>query len=294
MQAIDRVGTYRGQILQHAVGETKNGYPQWVARVKAKEYYDEDHEDGPQWVPWGEYECAMDAYLVLFTEKGPCLNYEQVKKATGWDGRSLAGLDALDLASTIILFRVEESTYNGTTRLQVQWVDHQDASPTRQLRKLDASELAALDAKYKLSGPPKAATAKAAPKPPAAPAAEGGSTNSAPAPAPTSKPASPPAPPKSAKPKPAAKPAAKPAETPPDEGGATPKADPTAAECTMTEAWAAVVEYTPEATDNDRSEAWLNAVNEVAGEGTADNDVTNAQWAQVREKAIEALPHIPF
>ena len=38
---IDRPGTFRGQIQERGVGETKNGYPQFVLRVLADEYYDD-------------------------------------------------------------------------------------------------------------------------------------------------------------------------------------------------------------------------------------------------------------
>lgn len=158
MSQINRTGTFRGVAIDSGMGETKNGYPQWVAQLQAAEYYDEDTE---QWVDWSEYEeKEISGYFVLFGGDGnPTLTAKQVQKALGWSGESFQDLNA-DFSEILIQFRVEESTYNNETRLKVTWIDSADAEPGRSIQKLDNDAVKKLDAKYAaklraLSGGPK-------------------------------------------------------------------------------------------------------------------------------------------
>jgi hypothetical protein len=167
MANIDRRGTYLGKILESTVGQTKaNGYPQWVARLLAtKKYITEPAElthfglAEPGYVDWN-YDQSIVAFLVLFSDKGAMLNYDQIQAATGWDGQDFATLP--DQVGKDILFRVEEDTYNDRTQLKVNWVDHVDAPPERSLKSLDKDALKGLSSQW-LTGmkktPPKVATA---------------------------------------------------------------------------------------------------------------------------------------
>ncbi|RKY06310.1 MAG: hypothetical protein DRP65_11940, partial [Planctomycetota bacterium] len=137
-----------------------------------------DEESG-EWVDYSGYEDnEIKAFLVLFGhEKQPLLNARQLVKAIGWDGRDFMLLDQMDLSKTQIQGRVGENDYNNKISLRVEWIDHVDAEPGQQLRRLDADELKKLNAKFasglrELGGGPKPKSAPpvapkpSAPKPP--------------------------------------------------------------------------------------------------------------------------------
>lgn len=274
MSLIEREATFRGNIIDHAVSLTKNEFPQFVCKLVAKEIYDEDEQI---WVDWSEEEVnEITAYLVLYGKNGETLNCTQVKKATGWDGLSFTQLNDADLSQVTVQFRTEYRTYLEKTTLQVTWFDHADAEPGRSVRKLEASELKSLDAKYKSmlkNSGKKAAPAKAGTKtdltgPPVT------STTAKPGKV-TKKNVKPTAPrgpvTKSAPPAPAA------------------EADPDmpAGHVTKQECWDAIVELKDKSvTDEANAKAYLNAILEVSGANDQDA-LTDEQWYQVKEIVLE-------
>ena len=121
VQLIDRPGTFRGKLLDWGVSESRGGFPQFVARFAALEYWD---EEANQYMPWAEYGQEMQGYFVLYgkDEKGAwkeLLNAKQIKEALGWDGLSFESLANGDYSETLVLFRVEDSEYNGNRSLKV-------------------------------------------------------------------------------------------------------------------------------------------------------------------------------
>ncbi|MCX7429400.1 MAG: hypothetical protein NTW96_27720, partial [Planctomycetia bacterium] len=187
MQAIDRVGTFRGRVTEHAVNTTKNGFPQLVGRFLAEEMWDSDSKT---WMPWSEYQQELVGYLTLFNADGPLLNAGQCRAAFGWDGASLAELNDLDLSNLVIQFRIEEDDYKGTVTLRVNWIDQADANPDRGIKKLDAASLKDLDGKFGLGK--KVAPAKAPGKPAAPPKKAPPAKAADPTPTPAATPAAPP------------------------------------------------------------------------------------------------------
>lgn len=147
MVVLTQDGIYRGTILDHAVSQSTNKYPQFVANLSALEAW---NEETAEWVDYSEYDAGMMGYFVLVGgDAKPLLNMEQVMKATGWDGQSFAALDSMDLSKTKVQFRVEWHEYDGNNNLQVSWIDHADATPGIKVRKLDKDELKSLDSQYK-------------------------------------------------------------------------------------------------------------------------------------------------
>ena len=145
---IDRAGTFRGNIVDHGVSASSGGFPQFTARLRATEYYDEEKGE---YISWEEYDQTIDGYFVLYTkdQQGQwkeLMNAGQLKKVLGWDGLAFESLAAGQYGDKLVMFRVEEHEYNGKTKLQVQWLDEADASPTRQLPKYDTNKLKALTA----------------------------------------------------------------------------------------------------------------------------------------------------
>ncbi len=265
MALVDRIGTFRGVVTDHAVSVTTNGFPQLVASLQGLEYYDGDEK---VWVDWSEQdENEIIAYLVLFGGKDKeTLTCKQIKKVFGWSGKSFAELNDMDLSAIKLQFRVKENTYEGNTSMQVEWIDDHDATPGRSVRKLEKKELAELDAKY--SNILKAAS--------------GGPT---PAKAPAEAPVVKKNPPKA--PKIAATKTTKKAPTV-TQATAAPevpaRADMPTGKRTKKEAWGNVVDLKDKGvTDQQLSEAWCAACEKIAGKKTPDSEITPEQWFLIQE-----------
>lgn len=173
MSLISEAGSYRGVVLEHAVGATSNGLPQLVVKMRALEVYDAEEKI---WVDFqGRDDCEINGYLVLFNkEDGPIFHAKDIMRVFEWDGVSLVGLNELDLEGAEVQFEVGEHTYKEKTSMQVQNIRGYNDEPGSSLKKLDAAELGQLSAKYgaalkKLGGAPKVASAKAPVAPPATP-----------------------------------------------------------------------------------------------------------------------------
>ncbi len=148
MARIDREGIFKARVIEHAVTQTRNGFPQWQASVYLVAKFDEEAAE-PVWIDWSEYNMSVPVYSVLCNNDQKLLNWENVERATGWDGNSFQSLDGLDLTDHVIQVRIEEDTYDGKTRLKVQWVDAADSDPYgNRVKKLAVAELQTLSAKF--------------------------------------------------------------------------------------------------------------------------------------------------
>lgn len=164
MSKIDRVGTFRGRVVDRSLVVSKNGALQLVLSLEATQMWDNDNK---VWVDWNYDECETMAYLTLFdTHEKATLGLRQAMKALGWDGMNLFDLQDSDKLNTEVQFRIQEHRYNDNVTLQVCWVDMYDAEPGRKLQKLDAGGIAKLQARYagalvNVSGGPKPKSAPA-------------------------------------------------------------------------------------------------------------------------------------
>lgn len=310
---LDRAGTFLGVISESTLGQSANGYPQWVARLTADKKYVNDPEEmkhfgitEPGYVDWlfGQAEGpSIVAFLVLFTDKGPLKNYEQLMTAAGWSGEDFQ--DLTTFAGKRLLFRVENETYKDKESLKVNWIDAEDAPPERTLKSVAPDKVSELNAKFlagmkKPAAPPKpvAAAAKAAsPKPAAAPAAPATVTASK-ADAPTAAPSQPaPAAATESVVTPVASAATtkapKKTKTPPPPAAPVveaPAGPSLPAETTKDAAW----EYLNEPAQigsNDPSvvaDAWIAACSEV-GENVDEEKFTGAMWAKVRDTVLKDM-----
>lgn len=147
MDMIERSGRFRGTILDHGVSATKkSGCPQFVAKLHAKEYYDEAEKE---WVDWEDQDEGITGYIILFGGDGkPTFNCEDVMETFEWDGKSFVELNEMDLENVDIQFVVKEEEYEGETKFKVATVAPYDATPSTGVRKLDGDELKELDKKF--------------------------------------------------------------------------------------------------------------------------------------------------
>lgn len=268
MPKLDTPGTYRGEITESSLGSTKKGYPQFLARIKISEKYVETPADlahftaegvideaRPQWVDWASFDEDILGYFVLFNDPDTfsddtkLLNYEQLQLALGWDGTEFDSLNNDTYSGKKVLIRVEESEYDGQTRLSVNWIDDFGATPNRELKKLDSAEVSKLGAKLKIKG-------KNGPKRNAA------------------------------KPKRSAVTATTPAASRTDKPGpvAEPVAEPVIEELTMEEAWANVCDAKGDHTDVEVEDAWIAGIESVSPD-REETSFTPQEWWSVQSFA---------
>jgi len=267
MALIDVETTFKFEIVDAGVGITKNGFPQWVAALRAVEAWD---DEGQTWVDWsGEEANEITAYLTLMGKNGETLNVRQLMNAIGWSGTSFQELNDMDLSSVIIQGRVEAKTYEDKTTLQVVWIDEENAEPGRTLKKLDSEEIKKLDAQFKgLLSAAKVKTPTKATKPSAPPKVK----------------------------KKPIKDMKKVQVPPPETMAPLPKAgdsvsysDVPVGKCTRQEAWNAVIDLrTDDISDSELAETWLKAIKDVTGK-TNQDEVTEEEWFRIRETVLDSI-----
>jgi hypothetical protein len=265
MPQITNAGTYRGKVLEHAVNQSTNGFPQLVLKNAGLEYYDETTKE------W----CILDdapeatAYLILVDGKNEkTLNCTQIEKVFGWDATSLEELENMLLEEKPIQFRAAFRTYDGQDKLGVEWIDDFDASPGRIVKKLDAAEIKTLQSKYSGVFTGKKTAPVSAVKPPPqvpgkVPVASPGKTG----------------------PKTVAKPQI-PARKPTAPKIATPEGT-----CTQQEAFDYISNkelWKKDVTDQKLAETWIKVVTEIAST-RPDTEVTPAEWYTIRNKVAHEI-----
>lgn len=293
MSRVETPGAYRGTITSHGLSLTKNGFPQFGFELAIKSKYVEDAAElahfqitEPAWVDYSAFGQTTQGYLVLFKDKDvfddstKLMNYEQLVVALGWSGAEFNSLNGTEYVNKDVLVRIDENTYNDKVSYRVEWIDHVDASPTREVRKLATDLLASLASKLTIGAKPKAAP----PKPASAPA------KAAPAAAPAAKPAAPAAAPAATTPAPA--PAAAPPASAPPAAAPAPTAAPAAPAITdKMGAWTHLVENKGASKDKAVEEAWIKACSAVsAANGNCDETAfTSAHWGEVAVQSVAAL-----
>ncbi len=296
-------GTYRGGILDHAVGKSSGGFPQWMVSLTAVDIYDYDTET---WVNCEKSpERDIAGYLCLFGSKGnPTFHVQDIMAAVEWDGKSLKGLNDLDLTGVGIQFTVGDDVYEGATVYKVVKVSPYDDVPhAGGVRKMADADLQSLDAQYaallkQQAGPAKISKAPAvAPVTPVTPAAVPGVVTRKPrrtkvemtAAAAPAVPASSPVVPfekdpalqdDGSEPDPAiaevaaAKPATAPVTAPPAAAPVKPSGP-----MTKEVAWANCVQMRAKTiTDKELTKSWQNAVRSI---GKPDASMTPEDWGKV-------------
>jgi len=315
--SVDRQGTFRfDKVLEAGVGakydekakEVKN--VSFNVRLHLSAFYDE--QEG-EWVDWSGYDVEVSAYLYLFgvnkkTKKfGPTFHHEAVMKVFNWDGKSFQILANDDYSKIKGQVRIidNDPEYADKNPFQVANIDVFDADPSNLMRSLGAGDLKKLDTAMALllqsSGKPAvAATVPAkkstrptppAQKPPKATAAELAKANEEKPESPTPEDKQAILKAKSEKIKNARK-----ADGPqPPKRTTTPS--PAVSEnsggnnrMTKQQAWEFTVEMKNDNCDDEQLQAsWNGAVNQIAGDKTPDEDVTEEQWSVIANQVIDEV-----
>lgn len=292
---VDRTGTYRfDKVLEWGVGLTKKSeMPSFNVRLRLSEYYDEEEN---VWVDWSSAEVEQVCYFTLFGknsktgEIGPILNHEQIMKVFNWDGKSFQALANGDYSSIKGQIRIGDNDpeYADKNPFTVEWIDAFDADPARHLKSLDSKELKDLDAKFamalqtsgKKAAPATAPgkTKKTGPTPPATKKKEEESEMTE-----EDKKAVLKA--KSDKIKNAKKPG--PPVPPPPVKEEEPVEESGGKQYTKQQAWEVVVEMkNEEVTDKQLNKAWLDAIEQVAGDAD-DKQIAKKQWGEIVDVVLD-------
>jgi hypothetical protein len=282
MAQIESPGTYIATIVDHGLGETRRGFPQFVARFHLKQKYVEDlhelkgfYEQGvvearddsgqtfdPQWVDWSHFDEYGTGYFVLFNdtdsfdENSKLFHYDQLQAATGWQGVEFESFNDGWFVDKDVLIRVEEDEYNGETRLKINTIDSKDAAPDRGrgVQKAEPEKVKSLQSKLKMGK--KSGGAKASkPSKPSKPQQEQAES---------------------------AEPVAEAPNTPAESDSSRPNA------VSQTDAWEFVCNHKGDNIDSAIEDAWISACEEVGAE-TDEDDFTPEMWAQVRDLVIKDL-----
>jgi hypothetical protein len=164
-------GRFRGIVVDHVVGETQKGYPQWTATLQANEMWDADNG----WQPFDDgVNNQVTLFAVLANEAGEIFWAESVRNVMGWSTNSFADLQNMDLAGHPIQFVVQYEEYNGKNNPKIQAIaayDSETCGGGGSLKAADANQLSNLDSKFSkfmkapAGGMKKPAKPKGAPKP---------------------------------------------------------------------------------------------------------------------------------
>jgi hypothetical protein len=279
---ITETGTYRGAAQEHAVNFTRNGCPQFEVKLQAVEKYDYEAQEWQSVA--GQEDVEITGYLTLIDKDNkPIFHAKDVMRTFEWDGRSLVELDTADLVDTACQWNVEDNEYDGKVNKKVTKIAPYDDTPStsRGIRKLEATEVMALDAKFKnalaaLGGGPKPVSAKVAPvaKPKVAPKAKAKAAVADPTPTTDAAEAT------SASTVIAAKPTSMP--KPPALG----KPKPPIAELTYESAWELCFQTrAATVTDDQIAAAFTKAMQEVAKDADPEK-ITGTQWAHIADRVV--------
>lgn len=252
----NREGRFKATILDHGVAESG---PNHLATLVCR-YRLVSELSGAEWAPVDD-DMEITGYHYMEKRDGSVnqTTIDMLKRAFGWDGRDPFWLQDADMGELVVQVSLAAETYNGKTRLKVQYVDAEDSVGGTVPKADDAARRSIstrLGAKFRaLAGSAPAPAAKASPRP-----APG---QSVPAPAASAAPAS------------------------------TATADPPP-EATMQAAWDAFVkEYKsrPGGSDDDMNQQWFRIVGELAP-GRQIEDITPPEWAVIMVEAPGRI--LPF
>lgn len=152
MPQLQDEGRFKARIFDAAVNESKNGFPQWVARFGAEHMLMRNEQGQQVWTPLDNTYEITGFFILGYVDKNTneleATNHvENIGEAVGWDpGSGLAALDGMDLTNVWCQINVQpnDQARNG---LEVAFINHVD-SEGGGVRKLEGDRLRALDQKW--------------------------------------------------------------------------------------------------------------------------------------------------
>ena len=147
MQACDRTGHFRAEIIGYGIKKAESGAVAVTLHCKLTENWDEQAE---AWVPWVEFD--MEVYGdVWVVKKDGSLSDKQAQKLInfcGWNG-SFASIADSTWKPTPCQIEVGREDYQGQTYYKIAWVNGFDSTPGQgNLGNVDAGGIKDLEARF--------------------------------------------------------------------------------------------------------------------------------------------------
>jgi hypothetical protein len=123
----NREGRFKATILEHGVAETgPNKLATFVCRFQLTQEL-----INSEWEPVEE-DLDITGYFYLEKRDGTLntVTIDHLKSAFGWDGRDPFWLQDADFGQLVVQVKLAFETYDNKTRLKVQYVDAEDATPS--------------------------------------------------------------------------------------------------------------------------------------------------------------------
>ena len=173
-----REGTYKAVVKNHWLEESKAGTPVVVIQLELNRIFHTNDEGQSGWAKASELPAEIRAYIRPVKHDGTAnpTGIEQLESALFWDatdGLAAFQLDDGDLTDGFIGTELQavlkNDTYNGETKLKVQWLNPATADPTKssQGQKADAATVQNFAAQFDGMIAASATKRSARPAPPA-------------------------------------------------------------------------------------------------------------------------------
>lgn len=143
-QPVDRVGDFRGTIIEYGLREYESGSVAVAIVAQLDELFSDD-----QWHPWGEYQMEATGYIIIIKKDGST-NQKQIEalcQFAGWDG-SITSIVQGQWKPTPCQFNIKENVYQGQTSYRIEFVNAFDRTPGGALNNVDESKAKDLQARF--------------------------------------------------------------------------------------------------------------------------------------------------
>lgn len=144
-QAVDREGTFRGQIISYALQEAKSGALAVQITARLDEFW-----NGEEWDDWREYDVDAQGYIWIIKKDGS-EHQSQVTalvEHAGWDAYipAIATSQWQPTPCQFVVGSEPPNDYHADTQFRINWINGYDAKPTG--GNVDADRAKALQDRY--------------------------------------------------------------------------------------------------------------------------------------------------
>jgi len=170
-QPLDREGTFRGEIIEYSLYDSKTGAVGINLKARVDEQWNSETE---AWDDWRQYDVVAEGtiYIVSGNEKGnkPIpTSVEPLIQYAGWSG-SIEDIAGENWAVTPCQFSVKEDSYKDQTRYKINFINEYDRVPgggnvtperAKELQAMYGSQFRALGGNVQRNAAPPAGKLKA-------------------------------------------------------------------------------------------------------------------------------------
>ena len=146
MPAIDRIGTFRGAIIEYGLNKGDRSESVGVAlKIAIHDIWD---DGAKQWLDWRQYQLEAEGTVWVVKADGT-LNQAAINSlidCADWDGKFVSIKEAT-WKPTLVQFNVVTDTYKDQTRFRIGFLDRYERIPGS-MGNVDSAKAKDLDDKY--------------------------------------------------------------------------------------------------------------------------------------------------